>query len=1116
MKRKLTLLLACLLTGIGLVIAQAPRKVTGTVISEEDNMPVVGASVLVKGTTVGTTTDMDGHFTITNVPSSAKTLKISYIGMQSQEVAIKATPMKVLLKSDAEVLDEVVVTGMTKMDKRLFTGASDQLKATDVMLSGMGDISRSLEGRSAGVSVQNISSTFGTAPKIRIRGATSILGNSKPLWVVDGVIMEDVTEVSPTDLTSGDAVTLISSAISGLNADDIESFNILKDGSATSIYGAKAMAGVIVVTTKKGREGTTRINYTGEFTTRMKPNYRDYNLLNSQDQMSVFTEMQAKGWLNLAETLRNSSSGVYGKMYQLINEYDATSGQFGMPYTEQAMNDYLRKAEFRNTDWFDGLFSNGVAMTHSVSMSSGTAKSNSYLSFSYMNDPGWYKQSEVQRYTFNANSTYNITDKLSFSILGNASYSNQKAPGTSSQDIDGVSGEVKRNFDISPFYYAMNTSRTMSGTESYMRNYASFNIFEELANNYIDKDVADVKFQAELRWKILKGLEFNSLVSYRYNSSTMQQHIKDDSNQARAYREMSDATIRDNNPFLYTDPDVSNSLPVSILPNGGIYEKREYKSKSYTVREALTWTQQFRDIHFLNVYGGMEITSVQRTNDWFRGWGMQYNEGNIPFYNYLAFKKGSEDNSDYYSLANTNRRSVAFFGTANYSYKGRYNLNGTLRYEGTNRLGKSTSARWLPTWNVGAAWNVHEEAFFEALRPALSFLNLKTSYSLTADAGPDYVSNSTSIVKSYTPWRPSANDKESGLTISYLGNSDLTYEKKHEFNIGLSVGFLDNRINLETDWYWRNNYDLIGYTNTQGVGGEVMKYANIADMKSRGIEFTLTTHNIKKQNFQWNTDLTFSWMNQKIKHLQSNANVMDLIRGTGYNLEGYAPYSLFSIPFTGLDADGFPTFEIGGTKITKDNYSLIDFQATDESILKSLKYEGPTDPTYTGGFGNLFTYKNWRLNLYVTYGFGNKIRLSPAFKSEYSDFDGMVGEFKNRWVVSGDEKLTDVPVIASSRQVEEYGSSYVKRGYNAYNYSSARVAKGDFVRMKEISLTYDFPKSLIARTRLNNLSLKIQAANLFLIYADSSLHGQDPEYYSSGGVSSPLSKQFTLTVRIGL
>ena len=214
--------------------------------------------------------------------------------MKTQEIPIKTGTIRILMKPDAEVLEEVVVTGMQKMDKRLFTGATQQLTADNVKLDGLPDISRGLEGRAAGVSVQNVSGTFGTAPKIRVRGATSIYGSSKPLWVVDGVIMEDAVEVSADQLSSGDAETLISSAIAGLNSDDIESFQILKDGSATSIYGARAMAGVIVVTTKKGKAGVSKINYTGEFTTRMVPSYKEFNIMNSQEQMGIYKELEQK------------------------------------------------------------------------------------------------------------------------------------------------------------------------------------------------------------------------------------------------------------------------------------------------------------------------------------------------------------------------------------------------------------------------------------------------------------------------------------------------------------------------------------------------------------------------------------------------------------------------------------------------------------------------------------------------------------------------------------------------------------------------------------------------------------------------------------------------------
>ena len=317
-------------------------------------------------------------------------MKISYIGMKTQEIPIKTGTIRILMKPDAEVLEEVVVTGMQKMDKRLFTGAATKLDAEGVKLNGMADISRGLEGRAAGVSVQNVSGTFGTAPKIRVRGATSIYGSSKPLWVVDGVIMEDAVEVSADQLSSGDAETLISSAIAGLNADDIESFQILKDGSATSIYGARAMAGVVVITTKRGQAGVSRINYTGEFTSRLKPNYDNFNIMGSQEQMGVYNEMAEKGWLIFSDTYRASNSGVYGKMYQLINSYNPKNQSWGLVNTPEAQAAYLQMAEMRNTNWFDELFNNNITMNHSISISSGTEKAKYYGSISIYNDPVSY------------------------------------------------------------------------------------------------------------------------------------------------------------------------------------------------------------------------------------------------------------------------------------------------------------------------------------------------------------------------------------------------------------------------------------------------------------------------------------------------------------------------------------------------------------------------------------------------------------------------------------------------------------------------------------------------------------------------------------------------------
>ncbi len=1097
-----------ILTGIGLTVAQTPGSASGVVISAEDNEPIVGASVMVKGTKVGTSTDVDGKFTIKNLPSKAKTLVVSFIGMKTREVPITAGKMEIVLESSSEQLDEVVVTGMQKMDKRLFTGAATKIDAQNARIGGMADISRSLEGRAAGVSVQNVTGTFGTAPKIRVRGATSIYGSSKPLWVVDGVIMEDVTNVSADDLSSGNAETLISSAIAGLNADDIESFDILKDGSATSIYGARAMAGVIVVTTKRGKAGQNGISYTGEFTMRLKPSYSTFNIMNSQDQMGVYQELAQKGYLNYAEIANASSSGVYGKMYQLLSEYDNTSGQFGLVNTPEARAAYLRAAEYRNTDWFDQLFSNAVMQNHSISLSSGTEKAQHYVSASVMYDPGWYKQSSVQRYTANLNSNFNISDKVSFNLISNASFRKQKAPGTLGSETDVVSGEVKRDFDINPYSYSMNTSRTLDANTFYTRNYAPFNILHELNNNYMKLGVNDFRLTGVLTYKPIRKVEL-SLLGGVQNTSTSQEHfILDDSNQAMAYRAMPTSAIRDKNPFLYTDPDDMFALPVSILPNGGIYERTDRSMFKWDMRAAARYNDVFNENHILNLYAGMETNSVNRHSTWFRGWGMQYAMGEVANFAYQAFKRSKEENSDYYTLTNTRERSVAFFGNATYSYQGKYTLNGTLRYEGTNSLGKSRKSRWLPTWNISGSWNMHEESWFHDFNPVWSHMTLKASYSLTGDRPS--VSNAFVIIGSGNPWRPTAGVSESQLYVSDLANQDLTYEKKHELNLGLSTGFIDNRINVEFDWYRRNNYDLIGLANSQGIGGQIQKFGNIASMRSHGVELSLTTRNIVTKDFSWTTNIIYSHAKNKVTDLETSKRVIDLVSGNGFAQEGYPVRSLFSIPFKGLNEEGLPTFlDQDGNISTTGIY----FQTSDPEKLGFLEYSGSVDPTDYGSFGNIFRYKGITLNVYITYSFGNVVRLDPVFKKEYDDLTATPKEFINRWVVPGDEYKTTIPVIASQRQ--NRNDTNLSYAYNAYNYSTERIAKGDFIRMKEISVSYQFPRKVTDALRLSNAMMKLQATNLFLIYADKKLNGQDPEFFNTGGVAAPTPKQFTLTVNLG-
>ena len=1084
MEKRIALFLFGLILSLGTAFGQT--KINGTVVSQGDGEAIIGASVMVQGTTTGTVTDIDGRFSI-DVPAGKK-LVVSYIGMVTQTLTPK-DGMKVALSNDDHQLTEVVVTGMTQQDKRLFSGAATKIDASKAKLDGMADVSRSLEGRAAGVSVQNVSGTFGTAPKIRVRGATSIYGSSKPLWVVDGVIMEDVTEVNADNLSSGDAATLISSAIAGLNADDIESFQILKDGSATSIYGARAMGGVIVVTTKKGKAGNNRISYTGEFTMRMRPSYSQFNIMNSQEQMGIYKEMAADGLFSFSRTMRAATSGIYGKMYTLLNTYDETNGRFGIANNPTAINDYLREAEMRNTNWFKELFSNSVSMNHSISMSSGTEKAQYYTSFSFMDDPGWTEQSKVRRMTYSVNANYNLSKKVSLNLIGNTSYRKQRAPGSVNQDVNVVTGEVNRGFDINPYSYAINTSRALD------------------PNNFIDCAVLDLNMQAELKYKPISKVQIALLGAYKYSITSQAYQIREASNMAMAYRAMDDATIRNANPWLYLDPDQPNSLKYSVLPKGGFYDETKYRMNSWDFRATASYNDVFNEKHILNLYGGMEINNTKRNRSFFEGVGMQYGLGFLANYDYHYFKHAVEENMLYYSLSNSYNRDVSFFGTANYSWKGRYAANFTTRYEGSNRLGKARTARWLPTWNVSGVWNAHEEPWFQkTFKSAMTHATLRMSYSLTGDKPA--VTNSQVMITSTNFWRPFAIDKESGLEIWHFANPDLTYEKKHEFNIGVDLGFLNNRLNVVFDWYTRNNYDLIGPRTTNGTKGTITEYANVASMKSHGEELSISSKNIMTKNFQWTTDFIFSHVNTRVTDLDSRSRIMSMVSGGGFTMVGYPYRALFSWDFKGLNEHGIPQVINQNGNLTT---SGVDFQSYN---LDHLVYEGPTDPTITGSFGNTFSYKGWHLSIFTTYAFGNKVRLDPFFSTSYSDMSAMPKEFRNRWTEAGDEKHTNIPAIADLRSLQQDG--YLYRAYNAYNYSTERIAKGDFIRMKEISLSYDFPVQMIRHLSLSSLSLKLQATNLFLIYSDKKLNGQDPEFFNAGGVALPVPRQLTLTLRLGI
>jgi TonB-linked SusC/RagA family outer membrane protein len=1083
--------------------------VKGRVLEKSGNTTesVPGVTVLEKGTRNAVSTAPNGDFQI-SVKEGA-TLVFSAIGYKTKEVVIGSqTNIQVLIESDISNLKEVVVTGYQTIEKKLFTGASATISGADAKRDGIADVSRMLEGRVAGVSVQNVSGTFGAAPKIRIRGATSITGENKPLWVVDGIILEDVVNISNEQLSTGDPSTLLGSAVAGLNPNDIESFQILKDATATSLYGARAMNGVILITTKKGRAGKTTVSYVGNYSTYLKPNYSTFDILNSYDQMSVYSQLQREGFLNYANVSRAENGGVYAKLAQGI-----TNGT--ILNTPDSRSSFLNRYAQANTNWFDVLFKNSLLQEHSLSVSTGTDKSQTYYSTSYLNDNGWTIGDKVKRFTGNINTNFVLSPKVQLGFITRGSIRDQRAPGSLGRTGNPITGEYSRDFDINPFSYAINTSRTLTpydengNLEYFTRNYAPFNILNELQNNTLDLTQVDLSMQALFKVQINKHLKYAFDGSYRYTKSSQEHKVRENSNMAQAYRADYDATVRANNRFLYRDPDNANAEPVVVLPAGGFYYTVDDYLVSYFLRNTLNWDQTFANDHRVGLFVAQQIQYANRQNRSFTGYGYQFDKGGVPFIDPNIIKQAVEGNFNYYSITNRYDRFAAFVADGTYSYKEKYNLKGTVRYDGSNLLGESRQARWLPTWNVSGSWNVDEENFMKNV-PVIDALKLRAGYGLVASYGT--ATNSSLVLQSGSTRRPYLSEVESTLYIAGLENSELTWEKQYETNLGIDINLFKNRLTLSADVYSRKGFDLIGRIRTSGIGGEQLKVANYADLDTKGLEFTLGGTILKKQNFGWKTQLTFGFSKGKITNLQSEPNIFDLIGPDGGPKEGYPTRGLFSIDFQKL-ADykanhglaGVPIF-INESGIQSNNVYLQDPNTS------FLKYEGPVDPLVTGGLYNNFNYKSFTLSALVTFSAGNKVRLNPVYKNQYSDLDALPNEFLSRYVLPGDEQTTFIPAIADPRAISALSGAYP---YNAYNYSSARVADGGFVRLKQVSLGYTLPTKYITKLGLNNASLNLVANNPWLIYADKKLNGQDPEFFSSGGVALPIPRQYTLSVKVG-
>ncbi|MEL7003577.1 MAG: SusC/RagA family protein, partial [Bacteroidota bacterium] len=640
--------------------------------------------------------------------------------------------------------------------------------------------------------------------------------------------------------------------------------------------------------------------------------------------------------------------------------------------------------------------------------------------------------------------------------------------------------------------------------EFFRRNFAPFNILDELDLNFINIEVVDISAQTDFEVNPTKNLSVKGVFQARYASTKRDHVVNERSNQAEAYRANQTQFIQDANNLLFRDPANPGLNPVVVLPQGGFNYLDISDLLNFFTRVSVNWSKTFDQDHEVNILAGQEVRFTNRSATSTTGLGVIYGSGGIVVTDPNIIEFFNQQNIDYFSLNEERDRFLGSFFNGGYAYKSRYVANFTVRYDGSNQLGRSTQARYLPTWNVSGAWNAHNEPFMQSV-DIINNLKLRATYGVSGNLPP----NASALLNLSADVTVRPTDVEPFLQIDDLTNTELTWEKLNEFNVGVDIDLLDSKISASLNYYRREAFDLIGVVQTSGVGGQGLKVGNFADMEADGYEVSISTSNYNTQDFSWTTNFNFGYTRDKITRLDFGPRIVDAIGQGGAAVLGGPRRGLYSTKFAGLNSQGIPTF------LNENGEAVFQYDLQNrQGLTETLQFEGPVEPRGAGGLTNTFTYKGLSLSVLLSYKFDYKIRLNDAFFATYNDFSALPGDLANRWVVPGDEDRTDIPVILDRGVAQVDGN--VVQAYQLYNRSTARVADGDYIRLKTVRLSYQIPVSIMNKIGISRGSVSVEGQNLALLYSDDVLNGQDPEFFSTGGVALPQPRSITFSLNLGL
>ena len=1058
------------------------------VVKDKSGEPLPGVTVLIVGTQLGTATGMDGDFLLRVPEQDSVRLRFSFVGMKTKDVPYKKNQpaLVVVLEEEAESIGEIVVTGYQQIEKRNLTSSVVTVKTSELKTIGASSIEQMLQGVVPGLSVVNTSAAPGAAPKIRIRGTATISGNADPLWVLDGVILENSVPVTAADLNSPDVMNMFNSVIGGINPNDIESITVLKDASATAIYGTRAANGVIVVTTKKGKANSFNIAYQHTSTLSIRPYYDNFDLLNSKERIALAWENYEDGLSVWGGTHFNGTPGLEG----LLNSY--ALGQI----TREQLNSMANKLEETNTDWFKTLFRNAYTQTHNLSVSGGTERTNYYISLNYNGEEGVDKASEYKNYGGMVKVNTRLFQGVNMGAI---------------LQMDRRDREMYHS-SIDLFNYAVRTSRALPlhednwdlhyyiGTVS--GRWHKFNILNELANTGNESTQTDIKGIVNLTVNLYKGLKYEGLFSYASSHST-----------ARDYATEKSAYVADIRGYEYGEGS-EEDIKKSPLPYGGVYNEQTYEQRSSLIRNGLTYKGSLTEDLSIDVLLGQEFRNTNYKGLKSNTFGYFHDRGNT-FYEPALGESTGHLKRNKVTRSLVDRSNISYYGVVSAMYGDRYVLNANIRFDGSNLFGSNPKYRYLPLWSISGRWIISNESFLQD-NNTISNLALRASYGLRGNIVED---SSPSIIAAALP--PNAVTGLFEMEIQQAPNPDLKWETTASFNVGLELGLFDDRLSLDVDYYLDESKDLIAYKSVSSVSGFSGKYVNYADVRNQGIDVSLSGTLLKNKDWRWTAAFNMGYVKNKVTKSTSTAQAKYLVQSVytpGEVYEGKPVDGMFSYRFAKLDDKGMPMFyDKDGNVLGVDSEEIVNYPYD----LGNLKYEGTRDPLFSGGLNTRVSYKNVSLSMLFAFGLKNVVRLpARAYVTTPAEDENANSSIKDRWRPGQDNTGKTIPALSA-------GDGYITTAdgnfyaTDWYNLSDQTVVPGDYLRFRNLMIEYQLParwtnKVVGGDRKMGNVTLKFQAQNLFVI-ADKRLKGYDPEtinYTTTSYGSLPLARTFTLGLNI--